>query len=489
MKNKLYSKTIHEVSDLLKSKKISTKDIIDETKENIDMWESKICAFITLCDFSGSRIQKGRLAGIPFSVKDNLSTKNILTTVGSKILENYTPPYDATVVDKCKSSGAVIVGKTNMDEFGHGFTTETSAFKTTLNPWDLKRLPGGSSGGAAAAVACGMGLFALATENLDSLRMPAAVCGVVGLKPTYGRCSRYGIIAMASSLECPGVIARNVNDAALILSIIEGKDEKDANSISTEALDLLCLKANKKQNFRIGYSRNYLGDGIDPAVKSVFEKQISALSDQGFEILEVEIPDPEAEDFMNNIIYRSEVSSNLARYDGIRFGYSANDVKDSFEQYYKTRSAFSSEVKRQIVTDTLAVEESEKLGRLYIEVQKLRGEFSKKWDRLFKNVDVLISPSAPNLALPVGFGKKSGFIGGVVEKKTADEGKGYMRLQGMYSVPAVLYGFPAISIPIRLSEGGLPIGINIFADRFEEEKMLCLAKFIEETVGFRGLIS
>ncbi|MDD3647049.1 MAG: amidase family protein [Candidatus Dojkabacteria bacterium] len=489
MSNRLYSKTIWELMELLGAREISSQDIHKETQANIRKWEQKVNAFISYCEISGSVNKKGKLSGIPFSVKDNLSTRGVLTTAGSEILKDYIPPFDATVVKKCKAEGGFIIGKTNMDEFGHGFTTETSAFKTTRNPWDLERLPGGSSGGAASAVATGMGFFALATENLDSLRMPAAVCGVVGFKPTYGRCSRYGIIAMASSLECPGVITRNVDDAALIFSFIEGKDEKDANSMNVNTFDISKLESSISSDLKIGYSPAYLGKDIDSEVKAAFKGVVKKLSDNGFEVEEIVIPDPEAEDFMNNIIYRSEVSSNLARYDGIRYGYSAYKIRDLFDQYFNTRSVFGSEVKRQIVTDTLAVEDSEKLGRIYIEVQKLRGEFSKKWNKIFKNVDIMISPASPNLALPVGFGRKSGFIGGVVEKRIAEEGKGYMRLQGMYSVPAVLYGFPAISVPIGLSKNKLPIGLNIFANRFEDEKILDFGNYIEGMVDFKGLLN
>ena len=289
---------------------------------------------------------------------------------------------------------------------------------------------------------------------------------------------------MASSLECPGVIARCVEDAALVMEVICGKDIKDAMSVESKTEEFSKFQGLSKKEMKVGYSKKYLGEGINFEVKQVFRKVLNSLDNLGIEVTEVEIPDWEVDERIINIVYRSEVSSNLARYDGIRYGYLYKDTRSVFEQYYESRGKFGTEVKRQIVTDSLAVEESEKLGKLYIQAQKMRNVHREKWDRIFAKVDAMVSPATPNLALPKGFGRKCGFIGGKGIKKFIEEGKGYQYLSNMYSLPAVLYGFPAISVPIGLSEQNLPIGLNIFADRFEDKKVLQLAKLIESQVNF-----
>lgn len=480
----LYEKTIEDLVCLIRDDSEVANELIEETKDNISKWEGEIGAFITLTGFERNFTEKdGALSNIPFSVKDNICTKDVRTTAASKILSKYIPPYNATVVERVLGEGGIMIGKNNLDEFGHGFTTETSAYKTTLNPYDISRLPGGSSGGSAAAVACGMGLFSIATENWDSIRMPAAVCGVVGFKPSYGVFSRYGIIAMASSLECPGIIARSVEDVEYLFKILIGKDDKDAMSVSNSKIRKERKKSGK---IRIGFSHKYLKDGVDLEIKSSFISFLDKLTDQDYLVEEIDIPDPEIDSKIMRIIYRSEVSSNLARYDGIRFGFQPEKAGSMKEFYLMARSRFGSEVKRQIVTDTLSIEEGGDFAQSFKQALKERSLARKKWEEIFDEVEFIISPSAPNLALKKGFGEKCGFIGGKIEDDCAYRGTKYQKLSDMYSLSAVLYGFPAISIPLALSQEGLPMGLNIFTRRFDDTSLLTVAKELQELIDFES---
>ncbi|TYP56180.1 Asp-tRNA(Asn)/Glu-tRNA(Gln) amidotransferase subunit GatA [Thermosediminibacter litoriperuensis] len=474
---KLYELTIHEVRELLAKKEISSEDLTKAVLERIDQVEEKIRAFLTIdregaleksrkideeADFSGA------LAGIPGAVKDNICTKNLKTTCASKILGNFIPPYDATVSKKLKADNAVILGKTNMDEFAMGSSTENSGFFITRNPWDLERVPGGSSGGSAAAVAAGECIFALGSDTGGSIRQPASYCGVVGLKPTYGRVSRYGLVAYASSLDQIGPITKDVTDCALVLNAISGWDECDSTSVNMPVPDYTESLVADVKGMKIGLPKEYLGEGIDREVREAVLAAARTFESLGAACEEISLPHTEYALWAYYIIAPAEASSNLARYDGIRYGVRAAGYGDLIDLYKKTRSeGFGPEVKRRIMLGTYALS-SGYYDAYYLKAQKVRTLVKSDFDRAFEKYDVIISPTAPTAAFRIG-------------EKTGDPLKMYM--SDVCTIPVNMAGLPAISIPCGFSQG-MPVGLQIIGKAFDEATIIRAAYTFEQATDY-----
>jgi aspartyl-tRNA(Asn)/glutamyl-tRNA(Gln) amidotransferase subunit A len=420
--------------------------------------DDKYNAFLTVC--KEPKGGSGKLSGIPVAVKDNISTQGIETTCASKILKGYIPPYDAHAVALVKSAGAAIAGKTNMDEFGMGTSTENSAFGPTLNPRDTGRVPGGSSGGSAAAVAAGMVRMALGTDTGGSIRCPAAFCGIVGLKPTYGRVSRYGLIAYANSLETIGPMAANVADVSLLMSVIAGHDNHDATSqdrpyTHTPSADI--------KGTRIGIPQEYFGAGVDPAVAAVVKKAIGRLEELGATTVPCSIPSMEYALAAYYVICTSEASSNLARFDGVRYG-PAVEIKKSWHAAFQDarREGFGPEVRRRIMLGTFALS-SGYYGKYYAKAQVARENIRKDFARLFADVDVLCGPTMPTIAFKLG--EKSDPLS--------------MYLSDILTVPVNLAGIPAISVPCGTVQD-MPVGLQIMGRPFEDERVIDVAYAYEQ---------
>jgi len=455
--------TVIEAIRGLKERKFSTLELVKDCLERIKKLDSKIKAFVTVCEKEaleevrgiGDDVPSGirPLLGIPFAIKDNFCTEGIKTTASSKVLENYFPVYDATVVKRLKSAGAVIIGKTNMDAWAHGSSTETSDFFTTKNPWDFTRLPGGSSGGSAAAIAADMAVGAIGSETAGSIRQPAAWCGVVGLKPTYGRVSRYGVIAMASSTDSPGLLTKSVEDAALILNILAGKDESDATTSSKPVLDYLrgIRRSRGIRGIRIGVPKEYFVKGIKEEVKTKTLEAIEVFKNLGAKIREISLLEPKYSVAVYTILQRSEVSSNLARYDGIRYG--------------NERSYFGDEAKKRIVMGTYTLSAGY-YDQYYLKAQKVRTLICQDFEEAFKKVDLIIGPTSPSTALPIGASKDSVMFG---------------ELQDILVEPSALAGLPAINLCSGFSKEILPTGVQIIGPHFSEELILKVGYAYEQT--------
>lgn len=450
--------TIKQARKGLKQKKFTVTELVQACLDKIEGSDKDIQAFMTICKKSALRKAKELdkilkhepqitntkpLFGIPIAVKDNYCTKGIKTTASSKVLENFIPPYDATVIKRIKEAGAIIIGKTNMDAWAHGSSTETSAYFTTKNPHDLDRVPGGSSGGSAAAVAADQVIAALGTETAGSIRQPAAWCGVVGMKPTYGRVSRWGIIAMASSTDSPGPITKTVEDSAIMLSVLAGHDKKDATSSSKETSEYHQeLKSNKE--ITLGVPKEYFLDNMDQEVKKLVKKAIADLEKQGIKIKKVSLLDPKYSIAVYTIVQRAEVSSNLARYDGIRYG--------------RSRKHFGQEAKRRIMLGTYALSAGY-YDQYYAKAQKVRTLIQKDFDKVFKEVDALIAPTSPTTALKIGESADNPMFG---------------ESQDVLVEASSLAGLPGISINCGWSNK-LPVGLQIFAPQFKESTVFNIA--------------
>ena len=396
------------------------------------------------------------LAGVPVAVKDVLHLEGLPTTCGSRILEGYTPPFTATAVARLEAAGAIVVGKTNMDEFAMGSSTEHSAYKRTLNPWDRTRVPGGSSGGSAAAVAAGMAPLALGTDTGGSIRQPAALCGIVGLKPTYGRVSRYGLVAYASSLDQVGPLARTVEDAALLASVICGADPHDATCASRPAPDFRPALAGNAAGLRIGVPRSFLATGVEPETLHRFDEALATLAAEGAQLVDVELPHLPHAIASYYIVATAEASSNLARYDGVRYGLRAGSARDLAALYGETRDAgFGQEVKRRIILGTFALS-SGYYDAYYLRAQKVRGLIRADFDRALEVCDAIATPTTPRPAFRFG-------------EKTEDPLQMY--LEDIFTVPANLAGLPALSLPCGLA-GGLPVGLQLQGRPFDEATLL-----------------
>jgi len=419
---------------------------------------------------------KGLLFGVPIAVKDNISTEGIRTTCGSKILENYVPPYDATVVRLLKKEGAIIIGKTNMDEFAMGSSTETSYFGPTRNPWDLERVPGGSSGGSAAVLAAGIVPLALGSDTGGSVRCPAAFTATVGLKPTYGLVSRYGLIAYANSLEQIGPMARNVTDVALLLNVISKYDENDGTSIPGSRPDYMYSLSNPyriKGSLKVGLVVEMMGEGVSDEVRKVILRALDKISDEGIEIEEVSLSSLKYALPAYYIIAMSEASSNLARYDGVRYGFRAKIDGDWNKVYMETRAqGFGLEVKRRIIMGTFALSAGY-FDQYYLKALKVRTLILNDFRRAFKKFNVLVGPTMPILPFKIG-------------EKIKDPLAMYMC--DIETVSANLAGIPAISIPAGFV-GNLPVGLQIMAPPLHEELLLKISKVFEDKIGLRNLIA
>jgi aspartyl-tRNA(Asn)/glutamyl-tRNA(Gln) amidotransferase subunit A len=402
--------TAHEVINLIRKKKITAYEVMQDIFNQIDRVDNLIRAFLVLNKEEALKqakeidikVKNGEklppLAGVAVAVKDIIATQGTETTCGSKILKGFVPPYNATVINNLKEAGAIIIGKTNMDEFAMGSSTENSAFFSTHNPWDLKRVPGGSSGGSTAAVAADETLVALGTDTGGSVRQPASLCGMVGLKPTYGRVSRYGLVAYASSLDQIGSITKDVTDCALLMKVISGHDNMDSTSVNMEVPDYLKSCQAGIKDLKIGVPKEYFIEGIDPEVKDALDKALKIFEKLGAKIEETSLPHTEYSLPTYYLIATAEASSNLARYDGVQYGYRVEDYEDLSSMYQKTRSeGFGSEVKRRIMLGTYALS-SGYYDAYYLKAQKVRTLIKEDFDKAFRKYDILITPTSPTPA-------------------------------------------------------------------------------------------
>ena len=473
----LYKLTIHEAHELLKKKEISSEELTKACLERIKSVEEKVKAYITLDEDTALKQSRDAddkgsfsnpLAGIPFAVKDNICTKDLKTTCASRMLENFIPPYDATVSEKLKAGHAVILGKTNLDEFAMGSSTEYSYFFATQNPWDLSRVPGGSSGGSAAAVAADECIFALGSDTGGSIRQPAAYCGVVAMRPTYGRVSRYGLVAFASTLDQIGPITKDVTDCALVLNVIAGNDMLDATSANIPVPDYTENLKSDVKGLRIGILKEFFREGMDDSVKEAVMRSTKKFEEMGAVCKEVSLPHAEYALWAYHIIASAEASSNLGRFDGIRYGFRAKDFDDLKDLYKKTRNeGFGREVKRRILLGTLFLS-PEYHDAYYLKAQKVRTLIKQEFNKVFEDCDCIISPTALTVSFKLG-------------EKTDDPVKMYYN--DICTIPVSLAGLPAISIPCGFS-GGMPIGLQLIGKYYDEATILRAAYAFEQATDY-----
>ena len=462
--------TVHELMEKVKNKEITIEEITKAYADRINEKEPEVNAFVSTRLDEAIAESKNPEAGIPIGIKDNICTKGIKTTCSSKMLENFVSPYDATVITKIKENNMPILGKLNMDEFAMGSSTENSAIKITRNPWNLNKVPGGSSGGSAAAVAANLVPWALGSDTGGSIREPASFCGIVGLKPTYGLVSRSGLVAFASSLDQIGPMTKDVEDSALLLNIIAGHDENDSTSVKREKIDYTKNLKNSIQGMKIGVPKEFFGEGINPEVKKSLENSIEEYKKLGAIVEECSLDVSESSLAAYYIIACAEASSNLGRFDGIRYGYRAKDYKDLKELFVKSRTeGFGKEVKRRIILGTYVLS-SGYYDAFYKKAQKVRTYVKNKFDECFKKYDVLLTPVAPTTAFDIG-------------SKTNNPLEMY--LADICTVSINIASVPAISIPCGLDSNNMPIGMQLIGNRFQEEKILNAAYAIEQQIKFR----
>ena len=472
----LYELTVHELIEKLDKKEITPEEITKSYIDRINEKEKDVKAFVTLTDKGALEKSKkidrstSKFAGIPIGIKDNICTKEIKTTCSSKMLENFVSPYDATVMDKINAENMISLGKLNMDEFAMGASTEYSCFGTTKNPWDLKTVPGGSSGGSAAAVAANMVPWALGSDTGGSVRQPAALCGVVGLKPTYGLVSRYGLVAFASSLDQIGPITKDVEDCANLLNIIAGHDEKDSTSASTPKKDYTKNLKDGVKGLKIGIPKEFFGEGINEEVRQNLQKTIEMYKQMGAEVEECTLDIADEALAVYYIIACAEASSNLGRFDGIRYGYRTPNFENLNDIFVNSRSeGFGAEVKRRIILGTYVLS-SGYYDAYYKKAQKVRTFIKQEFERLFKVYDVLITPTSPTVAYEIG---------------TRSTNPLEMYLADLCTVSVNIAGLPGISIPCGVDKKGLPIGMQIIGKSFDEETILKAAYAAEQKLEFR----
>ena len=462
--------TVHELMEKVKNKETTIEEITKAYAARINEKEPEVAAFVSTRLDEAIAESKNPEAGIPIGIKDNICTKGIKTTCSSKMLENFVSPYDATVITKIKEKNIPILGKLNMDEFAMGSSTENSAIKITRNPWNLNKVPGGSSGGSAAAVAANLVPWALGSDTGGSIREPASFCGIVGLKPTYGLVSRSGLVAFASSLDQIGPMTKDVEDAALLLNIIAGHDENDSTSVKREKIDYTKNLKNSIQGMKIGVPKEFFGEGINPEVKKSLENSIEEYKKLGAIVEECSLDVSESSLAAYYIIACAEASSNLGRFDGIRYGYRAKDYKDLKELFVKSRTeGFGKEVKRRIILGTYVLS-SGYYDAFYKKAQKVRTYVKNKFDECFKKYDVLLTPVAPTTAFDIG-------------SKTNNPLEMY--LADICTVSINIASVPAISIPCGVDSNNMPIGMQLIGNRFQEEKILNAAYAIEQQIKFR----
>ena len=474
--------TVHELQQKLKSKELTITEILESYCNRINEKEPEVEAFVTTyleeAKAEAQKVQEkldngedlGEYAGIPIGIKDNLCMKGTKTTCSSKMLENFVSPYDATVIEKLKDKNIISLGKLNMDEFAMGSSTESSYFKKTKNPWNLNKVPGGSSGGSAAAVVANMVPWALGSDTGGSIRQPASLCGVVGLKPTYGLVSRYGLVAFASSLDQIGPITKDVRDSAMLLSLIAGHDEKDTTSEPVEKKDYTKALKNDVKGLKIGVPKEFFGEGINEEVKKELTKAIETYKELGAEVEEFSLDVAKYALATYYIIACAEASSNLGRFDGIRYGYRTPEYSNLKEIYKKSRSeGFGAEVKRRIILGTYVLS-SGYYDAYYKKAQQVRTLVSNEFSRAFEKYDVILTPTSPVTAFNIG--EKSN---NPLEMYLAD----------ICTVSINIAGVPAISIPCGVDSEGMPVGMQLIGNKFEEEKILNAAYTFEQKVKFR----
>lgn len=478
---RLLGHTALQIKEKILSREIQATELVGKIFEWIKDIEPNVQAFITINEKEAlekasevdnkiaNRQKVGLLAGIPIAVKDNICTKNLTTTCASKILQNFIPPYDAFVVKRLKEEDAIIIGKTNLDEFAMGSSTENSGYKITRNPWNHECVPGGSSGGSAAAVAADFSFLALGSDTGGSVRQPAALCGVVGIKPTYGRVSRYGLIAFGSSLDQIGTFTKDVKDAALLLQVIAGYDSYDSTSAQVSIPDYLHGIDLGVKGLRIGIPKEYFAGALNAEVSKAVKDALKLYEKLGATVVGISLPHTEYAVAVYYIVANAEASSNLARYDGVRYGYRTGESHGIIDMYCRTRSeGFGNEVKRRIMLGNYALS-SGYYDAYYLKASKVRNLIKNDFDVAFEKVDCIMCPTSPVPAFKIGERANNPLE---------------MYLSDIYTIPANLAGIPGISIPCGFSETGLPIGMQILAKHFEEKKILQIAYAFERETDF-----
>ncbi|MCZ0755952.1 Asp-tRNA(Asn)/Glu-tRNA(Gln) amidotransferase subunit GatA [Anoxybacillus sp. J5B_2022] len=476
----LFDYKLSELHGMLHKKEISVSDLVDESFKRIAEVDEKVQAFLTLNEEQARAKAKeldeklatetefGLLFGMPIGIKDNIVTKGLRTTCASKILYNFDPIYDATVMERLHEADAITIGKLNMDEFAMGSSTENSGFQLTRNPWDLERVPGGSSGGSAAAVAAGEVPFALGSDTGGSIRQPAAFCGVVGLKPTYGRVSRYGLVAFASSLDQIGPITRTVEDNAYLLQAISGLDPMDSTSANVDVPDYVSALTGDIQGLKIAVPKEYLGEGVSEEVRQSVLDALKVLESLGATWEEVSLPHSKYALATYYLLASSEASANLARFDGVRYGYRTDNAKNLIDMYKQTRSeGFGNEVKRRIMLGTFALS-SGYYDAYYKKAQKVRTLIKRDFENVFEKYDVIIGPTTPTPAFKIG-------------EKTSDPLTMYAN--DILTIPVNLAGVPGISIPCGFVDG-LPVGLQIIGKHFDESTIYRVAHAFEQATNY-----
>ena len=475
--NELLALSIADLQSLLRRREVSSREVIDALLERIEAVDADIGAYLSL-DIEAARKEAEHanvelpLGGIPIAIKDIINVMGQPCTCASKILTGYRSPYDATAIQKLRAAGAIPFGKTNLDEFAMGSSTENSALKRTRNPWDPSRVPGGSSGGSAAAVAADEAFGALGSDTGGSIRQPAALCGVVGFKPTYGRVSRFGLVAFASSLDQIGPITKTVRDAALIMKVIAGHDPQDSTSFNEPLSDYTASLGNDLRGVRLGVPKEYMIEGIDPHVRAAINDAAKQLSSLGAEIVEVSLPSTEYAVAVYYIIATAEASANLARFDGVRYGYRAENPKDVLDLYRRTREeGFGPEVKRRIILGTYVLS-SGYYDAYYLHAQKGRELIRRDFNRVFENIDALISPTSPVPAFKLG-------------ERAADPLQMY--LADIFTIAANLAGICGISVPCGFAEldgRRLPIGLQLLGKPLDEARVFQIAHAFEQSTDW-----
>lgn len=479
MTTSLHSLTIHEALDGLRAKEYSAVELTQSVLDRVDALEGDIQAYISVtadhalaqaeaADKKRNQGEEAPLLGIPLAIKDVLATEGIITTCGSQILKNFVPPYTATAVQKLEDAGMVMVGKTNTDEFAMGSSTENSSYQTTHNPWDLTRVPGGSSGGSAAAVAADLALGSLGSDTGGSVRQPGAFCGVIGLKPSYGRVSRYGLVAYGSSLDQLGPITKNVRDAALMLNVIAGQDRRDSTSVANAVPDYGSALIEDIEHIRVGIPEEYFIDGMQPEVEKSVRDAISQLEALGAEIIPISLPYTEKALAAYYLIATSEASANLTRFDGVRFGYSAQ-ADSMLENYRQSRGAgFGPEVKRRIMLGAYALSAGY-YDAYYLKAQQVRTLLKQDFEQAFKKVDVIAAPVAPTTAFKIG-------------EKISDPLEIF--LTDVFTVSLNLSGMCGISVPCGFDNDSMPIGLQLIGPHMGEEIILRAAYAYEQSTAW-----
>lgn len=479
-----YKLTAHKIKELIDSKEVKAEEITRQYLDRVEKLDKSLGAFLYTATEESiiaakeedrkltAGEKRGLLSGLPIGIKDNISVKDMQNTCASKILEGYIAPYDAHVVENIKSEGGIILGKLNMDEFAMGSSNENSAYKIVKNPWNLNKVPGGSSGGAAVSVSSGELPLSLGTETGGSVRQPASFCGVVGLKPTYGRISRYGVVAFGSTLDQVGTMGRDVEDCALITEAIAGLDNRDFTTVDTPVQNYKKSLTKDLRGKRIGIPKEFFGDGLKDDVRKTVEEAIRVLKDNGAEVKECSLPLAGYSLAAYYIISSAEASSNLARFDGIRYGHRAKEYEDGIDLYFKSRSeGFGKEVKRRIMLGTYALSAGY-YDAYYKKALKVRNLIKQDFQRVFKDFDAVVSPTSPTTAFNIG--------------ERVDDVLS-MYLSDIYTVPVNIAGLPAISVPCGNLQG-LPVGLQIIGNYFREEELFNLAYSYEQSTNWHNLV-